>query len=251
MNNFNLHKYSLDLSHLKNDRDEGGAYGTFMNHFDEGQKKEIKDKMGLDANHIGIKQFGYPESLETVQENLALYFIKPYIEKNTNIKVPYAGSPINLSSLFLNQMVAVQKINGITLTNLNNQLPFSKRAVCDNVVNTLKGIGITWKDGHGSNIMVSSKTVEKLRNSSLKMSDDGKSQYTVPLDDIEIVAILLKDIHIVDFGAMYCSPGTEPYERLTKLKEKLQELKKQMPPNKVYLIRRICVAIQETQGNPF
>lgn len=223
MKHFNFYKYSLDISHLQMPNDPSGAFGTFMSNFSESHGQNIKDTLGLDPQNIGIKKFHYND-VDTIREILALYYIRPYIEKNTNFKVPYVSTPLTLSSLFLNNMVVVQKINGKTLTNLESDYAYKKWDILNDVQKKIDQIGVVWRDCHGSNVMVSGKCIEALRKMSEKESPDGKSITTVKLDNDVIRAEILKDIHIIDFGLMKCKPGTEPYTRLEALGKKIQDL---------------------------
>lgn len=232
MKNFNLHKYSLDTSFLVKKDDPRGDFGVFTSQYDKDQKRQIKDKLGLTVEeNTGIKKF-HQIGIEEVQEALALYYIGPYIKAKTTLGVAEPTQPLTFSTLFLNKIMPVTKINGIILGeiilydgvgHINFHVGYDIiNATMDKIHRTLESIGVHHGDLQETNVMVmiNENFITDYANR-LRIS---KSPEDISMVQAEMAQKLYDKAVLIDFGFIWCSEDTEPGMKLKKLFNKIQEM---------------------------
>jgi hypothetical protein len=204
---------------LEKDGDPYGTFGTFTSEYTKEQKEAIKDKMGIQPDkNLGIKLYKFSD-IDTIQENLAFHYIRPYIAKSTKIKVPYSEAKLSFYSLFLNKLLPVQKINGINLKQCRfDRYDYDYYDINMAINDILRDINVTWRDNHGSNVMIGLETYRRVKGQENELSLE------------EMYKIMLSDAYIIDFGLMYCRKTTEPGVRLLQLKDRLNGFDESLEP---------------------
>lgn len=221
------------MSFLKNPLDNRmGLYGAFTSDYSEEQKKLIKDKIGLSNPDLGVKLFhGKHISITNIAEVLAFYYIGPYIAKHTDFKIPTPPVKLSFSALFANRALMTQAINGKTL----DQTELGTYVNGGDVHYALLEIGVTWYDHHNGNLMLEQKTINHIESMDAKTGLSWK----------EKKEIAMKNLWIIDFGAMKCDEDTEPGQQLMQLKHRLSRLQNNLQ-NYNSIIQDIIQAIDRT-----
>lgn len=225
------YKQSLDLSSLTEKSGPSGYYGTFVSDFGTEEKKQLQQQLGTNANDIGVKFFRdnlrydeTPEQLKAnmIAENLALYYIGDYINKNTNLKAPVPPIRLSLSSLLMNQhnFLITQTKKGVLIENDDivdeMSLHFGGkqwriRGRIENAVyERLKQANIYWQDCHVGNFFITPRSYQIL----MKLDSDVDIQ-TVNWNDFIVGAT------IIDFGRMDVRDNDELYNKILALKNKI------------------------------
>lgn len=213
-----MKKKALDLSFLDNIKPVGGGIvGTYYGNFNPQEIQAIKDKIGLRSHDTGIKITR--NNLYGVNENIALYFIMPYIEANTNIKTPKPQMPLTLKTLSEN-VVFTQHIKGVHLRTLipdYSAFLGAEAFTAKAIKQKLQKIGIIWTDAHAGNYLVNPQTARQ------------KADVLKNLPQPDEAYDFSDDITIVDVGYFKCRNNTPPAKKLTILKQKLNSLPNQTP----------------------
>lgn len=214
-------KIALDMSDFATPEKQlgVGSFGKFYSGYHDGEKEQLKKKLGPIHKDVGFKRFRDPggDVHQNLQEMLAFIYIAPYISANTDLKTPSYKGELSLSGMILNNTVPTQKMPGVRAhrgyimmaeTGMQD-IMFTKR-LYDRIYEKLNNIGVAWSDLSTDNFLIDENLVK---------------EYIKSHDQIDDNYDFSKGASLFDFGGFKVQKGTSAGQRLLALKQQLSKIK--------------------------
>ena len=226
-----LVRIALDMTDVLEKENElgGGSYGKFYSNFTSEQKRKLKDQIGNVPDNVGIKHFKERQynpmfgMIENLKENLTFIYIAPYINQKTDLVTPVYTGSLPLSAMITNKINITQKMSGETLFTINdkivNRLGLSDwgtfNAIEDsierNIKKKLNDIGVQWTDCHAGNYLINKQVAQEF----IEWTNNNTISKEMTFD-------LSRNAALFDFGSFAVESGTQPGQKLIKLREQMQ-----------------------------
>ena len=230
-----LTKLAFDLPDIKDNESGNGSHGRFYSDFSPEQKKKIEDTLGIKEPNLGIKKLNYGQSVEAISENLALIYISPYVQANSNLKTPILSGTFSLSNILMNKIHAVQKLPGVKIDSLKlDHFIFDAHLAnmtAKGIVNKLNDIGTGCYDIHKNNYFVNPQLLKTTVAEINKIYNEEKANYRIASinemynmiqDNMDYINFDLSDgASLFDFGFFTAKKNSPPGSKLMDLKQKL------------------------------
>ena len=228
-------KVAFDLPDMKDNELGKGQYGRFYSDFSPEQKKKIEDALGIKEPNLGIKKLNYGQNIDAISENLALIYISPYVQANTDLKTPILAGTFSLSNILMNKIHAVQKMPGVKINLLKlDHFIFDehlKRMTNVGIENKLRSIGVYCSDIHVNNYFVNPQLLKTTVEEINKIYNENKANiriasinemYDFMQDKMNHINFDLSDgASLFDFGFFTAKKDSPPGQKLMNLKQEL------------------------------